>query len=76
MDFLRVDLTQNLFTGPDNVDVAILLLPFPNITDNYDIDGIPIYYFATHDQIEALSFGDELATFLHRRHLVGGTLHS
>jgi hypothetical protein len=61
VDFLRVNLASDLATGPEQVDVAIVRINIP-ITDIYDVDGVPIYYFASSAQMEALSFGDEVAT--------------
>ncbi|HWY05704.1 MAG TPA: hypothetical protein VNY24_02525 [Candidatus Acidoferrales bacterium] len=63
VEFLRVDLTSDLLTGPENVDVALMTLSGSGFTpDKYDVDGVPIYYFGTKEQLEALSFADEVAS--------------
>jgi hypothetical protein len=67
VEYVRVDLTTSLVTGPENVDVAILTKPeYPRdmveLTKKYDVDGVPVNYFAPKDGLEKLSFGDEVAS--------------
>lgn len=61
VEFLRIDLSR-FVTGPEDVDVAVTPIGIPDVSAKYDVNGVPIYYFATAEEMQALSFGDAVVT--------------